>query len=111
MDDLRKRFGLLVAAHRRRRGLTQEALAEKADLSVDMISRIEVGGTGARFPVIERLAAALEVDPAEFFTTQSHTDGMRRGPFASLTVRLARMSDAELRWVEGILEAALKPRV
>lgn len=110
MDDLRKRFGLLVATHRRRRGLTQEALAEVAELSVDMISRIEVGGTGARFPVIERLASALDVDPAELFTAQGNLTAIRRGPFASITVRLAQLSDADLRWVEGILEAALQPR-
>lgn len=30
MADLRKRFGELLAAHRRRRGLTQEELAEAA---------------------------------------------------------------------------------
>jgi transcriptional regulator with XRE-family HTH domain len=59
MADLRKRFGELLAAHRRRRGLTQEDLAEAAGLSVDMISKIEVGATGARFPSIERLARAV----------------------------------------------------
>jgi transcriptional regulator with XRE-family HTH domain len=35
MADLRKRFGELLAAHRRRRGLTQEALAEAAGLIED----------------------------------------------------------------------------
>ena len=55
MNDLRKRFGRLVAAHRRRRRLTQEALAEAAAVSIDTIAKIEGGATGARFPVIERL--------------------------------------------------------
>jgi transcriptional regulator with XRE-family HTH domain len=71
MADLRKRFGELLAAHRRRRGMTQEDLAEAAGLSVDMISKIEVGATGARFPSIERLAKAGQVDPAELFTRLS----------------------------------------
>jgi transcriptional regulator with XRE-family HTH domain len=51
MSDLRKRFGRLLAAHRRRRGFTQEALAEAADVSPDTIAKIEIGATGARFPV------------------------------------------------------------
>ncbi len=61
---------MLLAAHRRRSGMSQEALAEAAEISVEMISKLERGASGARFPVIERLAGALKVDPAEFFTTE-----------------------------------------
>ena len=71
MTDLRKRFGRLLAAHRKRRALTQEALAEAAEVSPDTIAKIESGATGARFPVIERLTAVLEIDPAELFTNRS----------------------------------------
>jgi transcriptional regulator with XRE-family HTH domain len=106
MADLRKRFGRLVAGHRRRRGLTQAQLAELADVSSDMISKIEIGTSGARFPVIERIAASLEVDPAELFAV-SGTE-VRPGPFQDLAIRLAGMSDDELKWVDGILEAALQ---
>ncbi|MBO0906537.1 helix-turn-helix domain-containing protein [Jiella sp. MQZ13P-4] len=38
MADLRIRFGRLVAAHRKRLGLTQEVLAERAGISTDMVS-------------------------------------------------------------------------
>ncbi|HEV2602609.1 MAG TPA: helix-turn-helix transcriptional regulator [Microvirga sp.] len=89
MTDLRTRFGQLVAAHRRRAGLTQEALAEAAGLSVDMVSKIETGATGARFPVIERLAAALHVDPAELFTTEIPSGAVHRRAFSALSSRLA----------------------
>lgn len=110
MADLRKRFGLLVAAHRRRRGLTQEALAEAADLSVNMISKIEIGAAGARFPVIERLASVLEVDPAELFTTEIHSGAIKRKAFTDLTSRLATLSEPDLQWIGKILDAALRPR-
>jgi predicted transcriptional regulator len=50
MADLGKRFEELLAAHHRCRGLIQEDLAEAAGLSMNMISKIEVGTTGARFP-------------------------------------------------------------
>lgn len=108
MDDLRKRFGLLVAAHRRGRRMTQEKLAEATDLSVDMISKIEIGATGARFPVIERIAKALDVDPAELFTTQVPTGHFRRGAFADLSVRLAGLTEIELTWVDELLDAIMK---
>lgn len=110
MVDLRKRFGSLVAAHRRRLGITQEVLAEKAGVSVDMISKIETGATGARFPVIERLAVALGVDPAELFTTEVPAGAIQRKPLVDLTTQLAGLSDADLRWITGVVEAALRNR-
>lgn len=61
--------------------------------------------------MIEKLAAALEVDSAKFLTTQSQTYGMRRGALASLTVQFTRLSFAKLGWIEGIPEAALAPQV
>lgn len=109
-DELRKRFGRLVAAHRRRQGLTQQKLADAARLSPDMIARIETGSTGARFPTIERLSEALHVDPAELFTAELPKGALRRAKFTNLTARLAKLSDSELEWLDTILAAALRPK-
>lgn len=110
MVDLRKRFGLLVKAHRRRCGMTQDALAEATGLSIDMISKVEVGGTGTSFPVIEKIASALSVDPAELFTAQGGSAPIPRGSYANITTRLVGLSESDLRWVEELLEVALKRR-
>ena len=110
MEELRKRFGLRVATHRRRKGLTQDGLASAADLSVDMISKIESGGTGARFGVIERLAAALEVDPGDLFLPPGGVGSRHPEPLIEIAKSLARLPDAELRWVKGILDAILKSK-
>lgn len=96
MADLRKRFGELLAAHRRRRGLTQEDLAEAAGLSVDMISKIEVGATGARFRSIERLAQAVQVDPAELFTSNLPSGSMSRGAFGEISAKLSSLPESDL---------------
>ena len=69
MSDLKKIFGRLLAAHRRQRGLTQAELADQAGLSVETITKLEGGHTGASFLAIEPLADALEIDPAELSTT------------------------------------------
>lgn len=108
--ELQTRFGSLVAAHRKRAGKTQEQLASDTGLSVDMITRIEGGRTGARFPNIVKLANALGVDPAELFTPDLPTGALARGPQANLTARLAILSPSDLRWLEGIVDAALKTR-
>jgi transcriptional regulator with XRE-family HTH domain len=109
MDDLRKRFGRLVAVHRKRSGLTQEALAEAADVSIDTIAKIEIGATGARFPVIQRLSKALDVDPAELFSTEVPGGVLNRGIFGQISMRLAQLNESQLLWAKNLLEAALPP--
>ena len=104
------RFGRLVAAHRKLRKLTQADLAEASGISVDMITRIEGGGTGARFPNIQRLADALEVDPAELFTSEVPGSKLNRPDLNRLTARLAALSDADLRLVSELVDVALKSR-
>ncbi len=108
--DLRMRFGRLVAAHRKRKRITQEALATAAELSPDMIGKIEAGQTGARFPSIERIAAALDVDPAELFTTELSTGSAKSKAVLDLHARLAALNDREISWVGRLLDAALAPK-
>ena len=105
MSDLRKRFGGLVAAHRRRCKLTQGELATLADISIDMVGKIEKGLSGARFPVIERLAGALAVDPAEFFTIEAFGGTIRRGALHEISVHLARFSENDLKRALRVLVA------
>jgi len=110
MVDLRKRFGGLVKAHRARMGLTQEALAERANISTDMVSKIEGGNSGARFGVIAQLADALQVDPAELFTPNLPSGQLQRVTLTDIVSRLGSLSDSELRWLNGVIDAALRPK-
>jgi transcriptional regulator with XRE-family HTH domain len=108
MQDLRRRFGQLVKAHRQRVGLTQGELAERADISVNMIAKIEGATSGARFAVIEKIADALEIDAAELFTMELPRGRLRRKELLDITSRLALLTDDELVWIRGVIEAALK---
>ena len=62
MVDLRARFGRLVKAHRVRLGLTQEALAERAGISTDMVSKIEGGASGLLTKPIDFALLREEID-------------------------------------------------
>ena len=101
----RRRFPPQIIAHavwlyfRRRQGLTQEGLAEAADLSPEMVAKIETGKSGARFPVIERIAGALDIDPAELFTTQLPSGAFQKGAIGALSLRLASLSEGDLLWI------------
>ena len=110
MVDLRKRFGTLVAAHRKRRAMTQAQLAEAVELSPTMITRIESGSSGTRFPAIERLSAALGVDPSELFVVESNRRGRSRPALVEINTKLTGLSDRELLWVGDLLDAALRSR-
>lgn len=66
MADLRGTFGANVARLRRARNLTQEQLAHEMETDHAYISRLEAGKKNASIDTIAKLAAALDVEPAEF---------------------------------------------
>lgn len=58
-------FGALIRKLRSERGLTQEALAERTELSVSYIGFIERGENVPTLTIVLNLADALNVDAAE----------------------------------------------
>ena len=60
-----KRFGQRVRTLRLERRLSQEALADAADLHRTHISLIERGGRSVRLETVAAVAAALGVQPAD----------------------------------------------
>lgn len=62
-----KAFGKRVAEIRRSKGLTQEQLAEKADITSLSISYIEQGRRWPRLVTLQKLAKCLGVPIAELF--------------------------------------------
>jgi len=56
---LHARLGTAIREHRRRQGLSQEALANKADLSTRYLSDLEAGRKSASIRTLKRLADAL----------------------------------------------------
>lgn len=63
---LLKAFGKRVAEIRRARGLTQEQLAEKADVTPLSIAFIEQGRRWPRIATLYKLAKCLDISPSEF---------------------------------------------
>ncbi len=71
-DPILRSVGQCVAKHRRGKGLSQEALAEKADIDRTYLSDIERGvrNPGIRNVII--IARALEITPSNLL------EGVRR---------------------------------
>lgn len=67
MDAVTQRFGQRVKALRAARGWTQEQLGRASGLDPKHIGVIERGKKSSSFDAVEKLAAALRVDPHELF--------------------------------------------
>ena len=68
MTDLRKVLASNMKYYRKLLGLSQEKLAEKADITNNYVALVE---TGKRFPsanMLEQIARALERDTIELFS-------------------------------------------
>ena len=105
MQNLKKRFGLVLGARRKFANLTQERLADIAGVSLETVARLETGSIGASFEMIEKLATALRVDEADLFSLNINNKNA-----AKLMVLLTELDEDELKWVDGIVTAALTNR-
>lgn len=65
--DICEKFGKNISKFRNDKGLSQEALAEKADLHRTYISAVERGVRSISLKNIERLADALDVSVEKLF--------------------------------------------
>lgn len=63
-----KTLGLKIAYYRKKRGYTQEALAEKAGISTNFLAQVEGTGTtrGISLETLFKLAEALDLSPSKF---------------------------------------------
>jgi transcriptional regulator with XRE-family HTH domain len=67
MSDLRVQFGRRLKALRIEREMTQEDLANAADVSTVFVSSIERGKYAPSFDNLEKLARALDVSVKDLF--------------------------------------------
>lgn len=67
MSNLKKLLGTRIRELRRKRGLTQEKLAELAEISAPSISKIESGIYHPSEENIERIAKILDVEIYELY--------------------------------------------
>ena len=65
--DVRQRVGLGILRHRHEKGLSQETLADMADVHQTYLSGLENGKRNPSVVVLNRIAKALGVDVAELF--------------------------------------------
>ncbi len=106
LEELRKIEEILsenLRALRKKRGLTQEALAESAELSFRAVQQIEHGINWPSRDSIAALARALEVDQVSLFAEQSQPSTLWR----DLLQALAALDDSQVARYLAAIQAEL----
>jgi transcriptional regulator with XRE-family HTH domain len=68
MENIRDILAKNIKENRRKRGLTQAKLAEKADITTQYIAMIEVSRKFPTPEMLERIAKALEIETYQLFS-------------------------------------------
>jgi CheY-like chemotaxis protein len=77
--DVRKEFGAAVRKHRQQLGLSQETLAERAELHRTYITDVERGARNLSLESISKLARALEISIGSLFFSAAASSRERAG--------------------------------
>jgi transcriptional regulator with XRE-family HTH domain len=92
-------FSERLAATRKERGLTQDALAEAAGINVSQVRRYEGGTSQPSLEVLRKLAVALSVSADELLFEKHE-----RGPDEALRLQFEAVSRLDAREKEIVTE-------
>ena len=105
--DQKAALGSRIKALRRQRGLSQEQLASKADITAQYVSNIERGRENPTLDLLLRLAAALRVSPVDVFDFDAQALDRR-----TLQAEIRKLTDTQdlerLRLAVKLLRAVLR---
>lgn len=108
MDDLLNQMGIRLTARRKQLRLTQEELAERADLTTQTISTAETGKKALRPENIIKICEALGISTDFLLLGKVGTND-----YDILSQKVAQLTPSQYRRLEDIIDtyiAALKER-
>ncbi len=105
--ELQKIFGLNVRNHRKALDLTQEELAERVDVTIETIGKIERGVAAPTFNTAEKIATALNLNPIVLFGVDatSLADSERSHILSDINQTLSGLNNDQLARVFKMIEA------
>jgi transcriptional regulator with XRE-family HTH domain len=104
--DLYQALGAHIRHHRRGQDITQEALAARVNLPVEIIGKIERGTTASSFDTVEKIATALLLPPLALFGVgeEAIPSGERGRLLGLITTILAGMNEEQMARAAKMLE-------
>ncbi len=108
--SLNEVFGSNLRHQRKAKKLKQPALAERVNLSTEMISKIERGIAAPSFATVEKIADALEIPVVALFGIGlvTVTEGERGHLLQKIHTTLSRMNSDQLARANKMLSALIE---
>ena len=101
-------LGNRIAQLRKNRKITQEKLAEKAEISNNYLSNIENNHSIPSLETVMKLCAALDVTPDELLLGTSKTE--KHYLSAEILQKLNRCTPREKRLIDGFISLLMQER-
>lgn len=100
MDDLLNQIGQRIRKHRERSRLSQEQLAERADVSSQTISTAETGKKRLRVENIIKICEVLEISPDYLLLGEISPQDL-----IILSEKLSQLTPGQYRHLEDIIDS------
>ena len=105
MADIYEWVGGRIRQVRRRAGLTQAELGERAGITPDYVGRIERGRGAATLETLGRIASALDVPLRELLDREEIASASREQLLRLIQAVLKKKDAEQLRTIYAVLEA------
>ena len=102
-NNLLIQIGKRVSTRRKSLGFTQELLAEKMNVSIQMISNLELGKKAVRPENIIKLCSVLEISADYLLTGNNSNDKI-----SAISNKLTQLSPEALVTVQQLIELLIK---
>lgn len=100
-EDL-KQIGIRIVERRKELKLTQEQVAERMNVSIQMISNIERGNKAIKIDNLLKLCNILKTS-TDYILTGKRTDN----DFDNLTDKISRLTDSDYKMIEMLVDYRL----
>jgi len=105
MDDLTKRLGERIRLLRKKRGHTQEQLAQEAGISDKYLSEVERGVSKVSVEVLDKVASGLNVELRDLLSMDLEDDRKQVEEYLHKLIKGA--SDEQLVMLQRVVRAIL----
>lgn len=95
-------IGKRIQGRRKQMGLTQEQLADKMDVSIQMVSNLERGNKSIRIENLIKLSEILDISTDYILTGKETTEDMQ-----VLTEQMASLSQKERKMMKLLMDFCL----
>ena len=98
-------WGYVIQSYRNQKGLSQEEVALRADITPTYLGQIEHGKKSPTIRVVERICTALGVSLADLFSAKAQTKSQIDPVSEQILANLSDCSEAEKKQLLRIIKA------